>query len=109
VTTSGADELFPLADGLPLGTSAAVLDPPDPQDRGPGTPGAAPFGLRFATVPAADPLDLDAVRYDEARQVAVLRDEADGHREVPLHRHSMGVTLRTTGQVPREDEIHDKS
>lgn len=107
--TTPTEELFPLADALPLGTSAAALDGPDLGGGPRRTPGTGPFGLRFAVVPVADGLDLDAVRYDDVRQVAVLRDAAAGGREVPLHRHSMGVTLRTTGQVPREDEIHDKS
>jgi putative ATP-grasp target RiPP len=73
-------------------------------------PVTKPFGLRFATVPAETAstvrLDLRRIRYDEAGQIALAWDEAGW---IPLIEHSMGLTLRTTGQIPREDEIHDKS
>lgn len=66
-----------------------------------------PFGLRFATAPTGTvELDLDEVDYDDALQIAVARD---GDRWVPLARHSMGVTLQTSGRSPHEDEIYDKS
>jgi len=79
-----------------------------------GTAGAAgtvstarPFGLRFATLPqGAVDLPLDAIVYDDDAQVALAREGAGW---APLAGHSMGLTLRTTGQIPREDEIHDKS
>lgn len=106
----GADELFPLGDALATGTSGTALDPSGPRHPAAGQP----FGLRFARVPIRlEEVDLTAVRYDEGRQLAVLRERpgpgGTGGGEVALHRHSMGVTLQTTGQVPREDEIHDKS
>ena len=74
---------------------------------GPELTGARPFGLRFATLPdRAVDLPLDTIAYDDDTQVALARDGAGW---APLADHSMGLTLRTTGQIPREDEIHDKS
>ncbi|GAA4217263.1 putative ATP-grasp-modified RiPP [Actinocatenispora rupis] len=67
----------------------------------------APFGLRFAQRPTSSiDLDLDLVSYDEEAQLAVARD---GDRWVPLIDHRMSVTLQTSGETPREDEIYDKS
>lgn len=126
MTMGARDEMFPLSDQLPLGRSAAstavagstavacgaqasdaVICEPRPDS--PAQPGARshrPFGLRFATLPSETfDLDLDAVTYDARRQMAVARD---GDRVVPLAAHSMGVTLQTSGQIPREDEIFDK-
>ncbi|HEY3507187.1 MAG TPA: putative ATP-grasp-modified RiPP [Actinocatenispora sp.] len=69
--------------------------------------GGAPFGLRFARRPSTSiDLDLDHVGYDEQAQVAIARD---GDRWVPLIDHRMSVTLQTSGETPREDEIYDKS
>jgi putative ATP-grasp target RiPP len=121
--------VFPISDQLPLGQATAQLarravrsgdllasdgvkTGHDPDER--PTSGSSaqagpnrPFGLRFATVPAdAVDVQLDAIDYDEHAQIALARDEAGW---VPLINHSMGLTLRTTGQIPREDEIHDKS
>lgn len=71
------------------------------------TPQARPFGLRFARPPAQPvALDLDAVRYDEDRQITLA---PDGGEWVPLADHSLSVTLQTSGDGPREDEIYDKS
>ncbi|GAA0237280.1 putative ATP-grasp-modified RiPP [Cryptosporangium japonicum] len=123
--------VFPISDQLPLGRITADLasmalrsgevlgsdgvktghDPdeasgPDlvsPEDAG----AARPFGLRFATLPdRAVNLPLDTIAYDDDSQVALAREGAGW---APLANHSMGLTLRTTGQIPREDEIHDKS
>ncbi|MGA8113481.1 MAG: putative ATP-grasp-modified RiPP [Actinocatenispora sp.] len=66
-----------------------------------------PFGLRYARTPGNPiDLDLDQIGYDEVRQIAVA---ADGPHWVPLTDHSMSVTLQTSGESPREDEIYDKS
>lgn len=71
-----------------------------------GTTGR-PFGLRFARRPRRPvELDLDRVRYDEQRQIALAPDGSDW---VPLANHSLSVTLQTSGNSPREDEIYDKS
>ena len=121
--------VFPISDQLPLGRTTADLartawrsgdllgsdgvrtgqdadDRPTPVEL---TDEALerPFGLRFATLPQ-DSIDLplDTIAYDDDAQVALARDGAGW---TPLINHSMGLTLRTTGQIPREDEIHDKS
>ena len=66
-----------------------------------------PFGLRFARPPRQPvELDLAQVRYDEERQIALV---PDGTGWVPLADHSLSVTLQTSGDGPREDEIYDKS
>lgn len=101
MTTSeatGGPGAFPLGDQFPLSEGSR---PPAP-----GSP-VRPFGLRFARVPSprAD-LDLDLVSYDDVRQIAVARD---GDALVPLTGHRMGLTLQTTGQIPREDEVYDKT
>ncbi|SHN44583.1 putative ATP-grasp-modified RiPP [Cryptosporangium aurantiacum] len=125
--------VFPISDQLPLGRATAdlatmtlrsgnllasdgVKTGHDPDERPaaalavPEAPEAAteqPFGLRFATRPqGAVDLPLDAIAYDDDTQTALARDGAGW---TPLIHHSMGLTLRTTGQIPREDEIHDKS
>lgn len=68
---------------------------------------ARPFGLRFAQPPRQPvELDLDQVRYDEERQIALVPDDTGW---VPLADHSLSVTLQTSGDGPREDEIYDKS
>lgn len=78
-----------------------------PELASPGAVGPRPFGLRFATSPTgAVDLPLDTIAYDDDTQIALARDGAGW---APLADHSMGLTLRTTGQIPREDEIHDKS
>ena len=88
-------------DEHPTGSSGPDLVTPDAVDA------ARPFGLRFATLPQrAVDLPLDAIAYDDDAQVALARE---GSGWAPLADHSMGLTLRTTGQIPREDEIHDKS
>jgi putative ATP-grasp target RiPP len=88
-------------DEHPTGGSGPELASP------PGVGGVRPFGLRFATLPQrAIDLPLDTIAYDDDAQVALARDGAGW---APLANHSMGLTLRTTGQIPREDEIHDKS
>ncbi|GAA3394540.1 putative ATP-grasp-modified RiPP [Cryptosporangium minutisporangium] len=97
------------SDERPTGGSGVELALPDRSaaaapDR---TAAGRPFGLRFATLPQnAVDLSLDAIAYDDDTQVALARDGAGW---TPLIHHSMGLTLRTTGQIPREDEIHDKS
>lgn len=69
--------------------------------------GRAPFGLRFARRPSTSiDLDLDHVGYDERAQLAIA---LDGDRWVPLIDHRLSVTLQTSGETPREDEIYDKS
>ena len=126
--------VFPISDQLPLGRVTAELaslalrsgdvlgsdgvktghdsDEHTAGDSGPTssfpeTGGARPFGLRFAMLPQrAVDLPLDTIAYDDDAQVALARDGAGW---APLATHSMGLTLRTTGQIPREDEIHDKS
>lgn len=120
--------VFPISDQLPLGRITAdlasmalrsgdvlgsdgVKTGHDPDDHSTGrstsSPDARPFGLRFATLPQqAIELPLDTIAYDDDAQVALARDGAGW---APLATHSMGLTLRTTGQIPREDEIHDKS
>ncbi|TQS42448.1 putative ATP-grasp-modified RiPP [Cryptosporangium phraense] len=118
--------VFPISDQLPLGRAAlaalrsgevlgsdGVKTGHDPDERpveGAARPveGAVrPFGLRFATLPRNGvELPLEAISYDDDAQVALARDGAGW---TPLTEHSMGLTLRTTGQIPREDEIHDKS
>lgn len=66
-----------------------------------------PFGLSFARRPRQPvELDLAQVRYDEDRQIAIAPDGPDW---VPLTDHSLSVTLQTSGDGPREDEIYDKS
>jgi putative ATP-grasp target RiPP len=66
-----------------------------------------PFGLRFARRPRGHvALDLESVGYDEERQVGIA---VEGDRWVPLARHSMAVTLHSSGETPREDEIYDKA
>jgi putative ATP-grasp target RiPP len=66
-----------------------------------------PFGLRFARRPRTRvELDVDSIGYDDERQVAIA---VDGDGWVPLARHSMSVTLQTSGETPREDEIYDKA
>jgi hypothetical protein len=127
--------VFPISDQLPLGRAVAEVarvaevgrgavrsgdvvgsdgvktghDPDERTTGGSSTQGSAnrPFGLRFAIVPG-DSVDLrlEAISYDEQAQVALALDDAGW---TPLIQHSMGLTLRTTGQIPREDEIHDKS
>jgi putative ATP-grasp target RiPP len=80
---------------------------PTEQGHGTETWVSRPFGLRFARPPRGRiDLDLDQVRYDEERQVAVALDGPDW---VPLADHSLSVTLQTSGDGPREDEIYDKS
>jgi putative ATP-grasp target RiPP len=100
-TSEAAGELvaFPLGDQFPLSGGSCLPAP--------GGPRVRPFGLRFARVPArsAD-LDLGLVSYDDVRQIAVARD---GDALVPLAGHRMGLTLQTTGQIPREDEVYDKT
>lgn len=121
--------VFPISDQLPLGRAVAemlrkaarsgellgsdgVKTDHDPDERPNGAStiqlGAnRPFGLRFATAPGNQvDLRLEAIGYDEQAQIALALD-AGGW--TPLIQHSMGLTLRTTGQIPREDEIHDKS
>jgi hypothetical protein len=121
--------VFPISDQLPLGRLTAELATvgrgalrsgdvlgsdgvktgQDPDERpADGSAGVRrPFGLRFATLPQAGvELPLDLIAYDDDAQVALARD---GEHWTPLADHSMGLTLRTTGQIPREDEIHDKS
>jgi len=126
--------VFPISDQLPLGRITAdlasmalrsgellgsdgVKTGHDPDERPAGGSGseltspdagiARPFGLRFATPPQrAIHLPLDTIAYDDDAQVALAREGAGW---APLAHHSMGLTLRTTGQIPREDEIHDKS
>ncbi|MFG1928567.1 putative ATP-grasp-modified RiPP [Cryptosporangium sp. NPDC048952] len=118
--------VFPISDQLPLGRITADLasmalrsgevlgsdgvktgHDPDEHPTGPELGGVRPFGLRFATPPErAVDLPLDTIAYDDDSQVALARDGAGW---APLANHSMGLTLRTTGQIPREDEIHDKS
>ncbi|MFI5959288.1 putative ATP-grasp-modified RiPP [Cryptosporangium sp. NPDC051539] len=111
--------VFPISDQLPLGRammaalrsgeplgSDGVKTGHDPDER-PAEGAARPFGLRFATLPEHGvELPLDAIAYDDDAQIALARDGAGW---TPLIDHSMGLTLRTTGQIPREDEIHDKS
>ncbi len=66
-----------------------------------------PFGLRFAVTPSTTiDIDLDAIDYDEDRQIAMTWS---GGQRVPLTDHRMGVTLQSSGEVPREDDIWDKS
>jgi putative ATP-grasp target RiPP len=92
-------------DERPAGDFTAVLAPSGQPAAGPQL--GRPFGLRFATLPRdSAELALDTIAYDDDAQVALARDGASW---VPLVNHSMGLTLRTTGQIPREDEIHDKS
>jgi hypothetical protein len=128
------EALFPLSDQLPLGRPVGGGDPvparsggvhgsdgvttgddpvpfrelPPPRRTVPGA--TRPVGLRYAQRPAASEttvqLDLERIRYDEATQIALAWDDTSW---IPLIEHSMGLTLRTTGQIPREDEIHDKS
>jgi hypothetical protein len=120
--------VFPISDQLPLGRAAAemgrratrsgeqlgsdgVKTGHDPDERPTGGTAAQvanqPFGLRYATLPGDGvEVHLDAIEYDEQAQVALARDETGW---TPLIQHSMGLSLRTTGQIPREDEIHDKS
>lgn len=123
--------VFPISDQLPLGRITAdlasmatrsgevlgsdgVKTGHDPDDHPTGVSGSSsdagsvrPFGLRFATPPQrAIDLPWDTIAYDDDAQVALARDGAGW---APLATHSMGLTLRTTGQIPREDEIHDKS
>ncbi len=126
MTMGARYEMFPLSDQLPLGRSAAstavpggaavtcgaqasdaVICEPGPEaPSGSGLSAGRPFGLRFASLPSETlDLDLDTVSYDTRRQVAVARD---GDQLVPLAAHSMGLTLQTSGQIPREDEIFDK-
>jgi hypothetical protein len=131
------EALFPLSDQLPLGRLAGGGDPvplrsggvhgsdgittgddpipfrdlPRPRQPAEPVPGATrPFGLRYAIAPtpsdSALTLDLDRIRYDEVGQIALAWDDTAW---VPLVEHSMGLTLHTTGQIPREDEIHDKT
>jgi hypothetical protein len=121
--------VFPISDQLPLGRMSAqvahrsfrsgdvlgsdgVKTGHDPDERPTGGSSAQaganrPFGLRYAVIPA-DSIDLRPgdIDYDEQAQVALARDDAGW---IPLINHSMGLTLRSTGQIPREDEIHDKS
>ena len=121
--------VFPISDQLPLGRAGAevarkavrsgellgsdgVKTDHDPDER--TTSGSSiqrsanqPFGLRFAILPSNNiDLRLETIGYDEQAQVALALDEGGW---TPLIQHSMGLTLRTTGQIPREDEIHDKS
>jgi hypothetical protein len=119
--------VFPISDQLPLGRAAAEIarqatrsgellgsdgvktghDPDERSSGGAESQANQPFGLRFATQPGEGvDLRLETIGYDEDAQVALAKDEAGW---TPLIRHSMGLTLRTTGQIPREDEIHDKS
>jgi putative ATP-grasp target RiPP len=125
--------VFPISDQLPLGRamtihslrvgavrsgdvlgSDGVKTGHDTDERTTGATGPdeilgapRPFGLRFATLPQrAVELPLDAIVYDDDTQVALAKE---GSGWAPLADHSMGLTLRTTGQIPREDEIHDKS
>ena len=99
--------VFPLSDQLPLVSRRRPVRAVSPDAHPTEHPKVRPFGVRFATVPAdAVDLDLDAVGYDDDRQIATAWD---GTARVPLTRHAMGITLRTTGEIPREDEIHDKS
>jgi putative ATP-grasp target RiPP len=122
--------VFPISDQLPLGRSTAIhslgvaavrsgdvlgrdgvktgCDPDEHTgDESLRPDGPRPFGLRFATRPQRPfVLPLDAIIYDDDAQVALAREGAGW---APLADHSMGLTLRTTGQIPREDEIHDKS
>ena len=121
--------VFPISDQLPLGRATAevahkavrsgellgsdgVKTDHDLDERPTGGSSIQcdanrPFGLRFATAPSNQiDLRLEAIGYDEQAQVALALDEEGW---TPLIQHSMGLTLRTTGQIPREDEIHDKS
>lgn len=111
--------VFPISDQLPLGRamftalrsgevlgSDGVKTGHDPDER-PTEGTVRPFGLRFAQLPQNSvELPLESISYDDDAQVALARD---GGGWTPLTEHSMGLTLRTTGQIPREDEIHDKS
>lgn len=126
--------VFPISDHLPLGQATAdltlltvrsgdllgsdgVKTGSGPDERSASSslapevdtaqPLERPFGLWFATSPAESvDLRLETIAYDDDAQVALA---LDGARWTPLIQHSMGLTLRTTGQIPREDEIHDKS
>jgi hypothetical protein len=120
--------VFPISDQLPLGQATAqvarrsfrsgdvlasdgVKTGHDPDERPTGGSSAQmrgnqPFGLRYAIVPDAVDLQLEDIGYDEQAQIALAKDEGGW---TPLITHSMGLTLRSTGQIPREDEIHDKS
>lgn len=71
-------------------------------------PGAVPFGLRYAVPAPASAVavvDYARIRYDEARQIAVI--EGDDGSLLPAMRHTSTQTKTATASQDRQGEDSD--
>ncbi|HUZ26026.1 MAG TPA: putative ATP-grasp-modified RiPP [Streptosporangiaceae bacterium] len=100
------DDLMWQGDHFPLGAAFSTSDAAaEPAGDGQA---ARPFGLRYATAPAAGSLvevDLSKISYDPVRQISLVTDD-DGSL-LPAMKHTSTATKTSTGSHDRKGADSD--